>query len=144
MEDENSKERESLFVQIQAMSVSEKIGLALKGSKEARNILIRDQNRVIQMAVISSPKLTDSEVMMIANNREVNDDVLRYIASKREWVRIYPLKVALVHNPKTPLNLSMKFLPYLNLRDLSSVAKSKSLPGALAAAAANRLKELKR
>jgi hypothetical protein len=144
MADENSQEREGLTQQIQAMGVSEKIDLALKGSKEARGILLRDPNRVIQMAVISSPKLTDAEVMMIANNREINDEVLRYIAAKKEWMRIYPVKAALVSNPKTPLGIAMKLLPYLNIRDLSALAKSKSIPGALAAAAAGRLKELKR
>ncbi|HPE44229.1 MAG TPA: hypothetical protein PK380_00005, partial [Deltaproteobacteria bacterium] len=59
------------------MSVSEKLDLARKAPKEARSILIRDSNKLVQLAVVSSPKITESEILAIASSRQVNDDVLK-------------------------------------------------------------------
>lgn len=133
----------SLFQEIQDMSVSEKLDFARKCSKEGRAILIRDANKLVQMAVISSPKITDSEVLMIANNRQINEEVLRHIAGEREWMKNYQVKVALVNNSKTPLPIAMKLVAALNQKDLTSLAKSKSVARALTIAATRRLHEVK-
>lgn len=133
----------SLFQEIQDMSVSEKLDFARKCSKEGRAILIRDANKLVQMAVISSPKITDSEVLMIANNRQINEEVLRHIAGEREWMKNYQVKVALVNNSKTPLPIAMKLVAALSQKDLTSLAKSKSVARALTIAATRRLHEVK-
>jgi hypothetical protein len=133
----------SLFQEIQDMSVSDKLDFARKCSKEARTILIRDSNRLVQMAVVTSPKITDGEILMIANNRQVDEEVLRFIANNREWIKNYQVKVALVNNSKTPLALAMKFVSSLQQRDLAALAKSKSVARALVIAAQRRLKEVK-
>lgn len=125
------------------MNVSEKLDFARKCPKEARIILIRDANKLVQMAVITSPKMTDSEVLAIANNRQVNEDVLRFIADHREWMKNYQVKAALVNNPKTPLPLALKLISALNQKDLSLIAKSKAVPRALVIAAQRRIKEVK-
>jgi DNA replication initiation complex subunit (GINS family) len=146
MEDQGKKPEvlsKSLFQEIQDMNVSEKLDFARKCSKEARIILIRDANKLVQMAVITSPKMTDSEVLAIANNRQVNEDVLRFIADHREWMKNYQVKAALVNNPKTPLPLALKLISALNQKDLSLIAKSKAVPRALVIAAQRRLKEVK-
>lgn len=133
----------SLFQEIQDMTVSEKLDFARKCSKEGRAILIRDSNKLVQMAVIASPKITDSEVLSIANNRQINEDVLRHIAGDREWMKNYQVKVALVNNSKTPLPIAMKLVTALNQKDLASLAKSKSVARALVIAAHRRLQEVK-
>jgi DNA replication initiation complex subunit (GINS family) len=146
MEDQGKKPEvrsKSLFQEIQDMNVSEKLDFARKCSKEARIILIRDANKLVQMAVITSPKMTDSEVLAIANNRQVNEDVLKFIADRREWMKNYQVKAALVNNPKTPLPLALKLISALNQKDLSLIAKSKAVPRALVIAAQRRIKEVK-
>jgi hypothetical protein len=144
MENDGSDSTTSLFQKIQTMSVSEKLDLARKASKEARTILIRDSNKLIQLAVVNSPKITESEILAIATNRQVNDDVLREIAMNREWLRNYQIRFALVNNPKTPLSIAMAQVSYLNQRDLGLLAKSKGVPRAIVIAAQGRLKEVKR
>jgi hypothetical protein len=129
----------SLFQQIQDLTVSEKIILARQGSKEARTILIRDSNKLVQISVINSPKITDSEVLAIANNRQINDEVLRIISKNREWMKNYQVKVALANNTKTPLTLSLKLIPYLQQRELALMSKSKNVPRVLALAALRKL-----
>ena len=144
MENDGSDSIRSLFQKIQTMSVSEKLDLARKASKEARSILIRDSNKLVQLAVVNSPKITESEILAIATNRQVNDEVLKEIAMNREWLRNYQIRFALVNNPKTPLSISMAQVSYLNQRDLGLLAKSKGVPRAIVIAAQGRLKEVKR
>ncbi|HQI80391.1 MAG TPA: hypothetical protein PLR71_02425 [Deltaproteobacteria bacterium] len=144
MENNGSDSAASLYQKIQTMTVSEKLDLARKASKEARTILIRDSNKLVQLAVVNSPKITESEIVAIAANRQVTEDVLREIGMNREWLRNYQVRLALVNNPKTPLTIAMAQVTYLNQRDLGLLAKSKGVPRPLVIAAESRLKTVKR
>ncbi len=121
----------SLSKRILGMNVSEKIKLATKGNKEARGILIRDSNRLVSVAVISSPRITDGEVLAQAQNKICNEDVLRIIYSKREYLRKYAIKLALVKNPKVPQGVSMRLLNTLHEHDIKTLAKDKNVPGSV-------------
>jgi hypothetical protein len=114
--------------QIMKMSVSEKVKLATKGNKEARGILLRDSNRLVCVAAIRNPRITDGEVMAQAANKAVNEDVLRVIYGDREYIKQYPIKLALVKNPKTPQALSMRFLSTLRESDVKSLSRDKNVP----------------
>ncbi|VFU16040.1 conserved hypothetical protein [anaerobic digester metagenome] len=144
MKNNGTDSARNLFQTIQAMSVSEKLDLARKGSKEARSILIRDANKLVQLAVIQSPKITEGEVLMIASNRQINEEVLKHIAINREWLKNYQIRVALANNPKTPLPEALKQVAYLKVRELTQLAKSKSVARALTVAAEQRLKQVKK
>jgi hypothetical protein len=142
MQNENESDAyRSLFQKIQTMTVSEKLELARTTSKEGRTILMRDSNRLVQLAVVESPKITETEVLSMAANRQINDEVLRKIAMNREWLRNYQVRLALVNNPKTPLTIAMVQIAYLNQKDLKALAKSKGIPRPLVIAAEGRLKE---
>ncbi|HZH03281.1 MAG TPA: hypothetical protein VEY30_05815 [Myxococcaceae bacterium] len=120
--------RVNLTQRILKMSISEKIKLATKGNKEARGLLLRDSNKLVSVAAIRSPRITDGEVLMVANNRAATDDVLRVVYSNREWTKMYPVKLALVKNPKTPLAISMKFLTTLRESEVKDLARDKNVP----------------
>jgi len=130
-EEEDEATLDNLFAAIQKMNVMQKIKLARVGGKEARSILIRDRNKVVSTAVISSPKITDSEVITIAQSRGVSDEILRLISINRDWTRNYKVKVALVTNPKTPQPVAIKFLNYMQDKDLRGIMKSRDVPSAI-------------
>ncbi len=132
--DENGK-RLSLTQRILNMSMSERIKLASVGSMEARTILLRDPNRMIQSAVINSPKISDNEVLSLAQSKNTGDEVLRTIMNKREWTRQYQVRMALIRNPKTPAQTTIRFLGTLRESDLKKLAKDKNVPSAVQAAA---------
>ena len=111
---------------------------------EARSILMRDSNKLVQLAVVSSPKITESEILAIASSRQVNDDVLKEIGMNKDWLRNYQVRLALVNNPKTPLSIAMAQITYLNQRDLALLAKSKGVPRPIVTAAEGRLRVVKR
>ncbi len=128
VEEQAETRADSLLQKVLKKKTSEKIRLAMTADTDTRGILIRDSNRVIQVAVISNPKITDNEVAAIACSRQVDDEVLRRIAADKEWMRLYPVRLALVTNPKTPINISRKLIPTLNGQDLKNVSRSKSVP----------------
>jgi len=121
----------SLHALVQKMSVFEKIKLARVGNQEARSLLVRDRNKLVAAAAVRSPKVQEQEVAAFAKARNVSDEVLRIIAATREWTRSYQVKLALATNPKTPQQTSLKFLNYLQERDLRSLTKSKEVPSAV-------------
>lgn len=130
-EDELTAERISMINRIMKMNMRDRMKLAMKGNREARNILIRDPNKIISTAVIQNPKITEQEVEKIANMRTVNADVLRMIAINRKWARNYKIVHTLCVNPRCPLPNVMSFLPRLQMKDLKAIPNNKNVPEAV-------------
>lgn len=118
---------ESIEKQIAAMGVGKKLKLAYLGNKAVRSILIRDRNKLVAVAVVKSGRLTDAEVLAHAGNRNLPAEALREIAANREWTRMYPVKVALVNNPKCPPNVAVSMVAHLQARDLASLTRNKNV-----------------
>ncbi len=126
---------ESLYQRLLNMAVNEKIRLATLGNKEARNLLIKDPNRLVIHSVLNSPKLTDDEIVGFAGNKNLSKDVANIIANRKEFLKSYAVKVALVNNPKTAVPTAIKLLPFLMEKDVRNVAKSKAVSSVIVAAA---------
>jgi hypothetical protein len=110
------------------LTVAERMKVALQGSREERSILIRDPNRLVSASVLSSPKLTESEVEAIARMTNVSDDVLRTLGTTRTWVKNYNVLSALARNPKTPIAISLGLLSRLNERDIKMLSTDRNIP----------------
>lgn len=128
-----------LSFRIQQMTIAEKIRLATVGDAAARAMLVRDPNRLVSHAAIASPSMNANEATGIANSRNVSDDILRYIGNRKEWLRSYEIKRALITNPKTPIGISLRFLGHLRANDLKALSRSRGIPGPLKTAARNRM-----
>jgi hypothetical protein len=127
-EDVEDEELENnLFAAVQKMSVMQKLKLARIGGKEARSLLIKDRNKIVATSVLSSPKITENEIVAIANSRGVSDEILRIICMNRDWTKSYQIKLALVMNPKTPTPQAIKFINYLQDKELRNLMKSKDV-----------------
>lgn len=125
----------NLAAQIADMTMGQKLKLALRGNREARAILMRDTSTMVQRFLLENPRLTDDEIVSIAKSRIIVSEILGRIAKNREWANIYLVRVALVQNPRTPLPIALTMVPTLQDRDLRLLAKSKSVPSAVAASA---------
>ena len=117
------------------LPIKRKIKLASKGTREQRAQLIRDPNKLVAAAVLSSPKLTDAEVESFAKMANVSDEVLRVIGINRTWLKNYGVVLGLVKNPKTPPAISMQLLQRINERDMKMLAVDRNVPEALRLAA---------
>lgn len=131
-EDDDGKPPELPF---RDLSMPAKIRLATLGNAFVRATAIRDPSRMVAMAAIKSPGVTDIEAARYASNRNLVEDVIRYIATKREWTKLYGVKVSLCRNPKTPLVESTRLLPFLREREIQNLSKSHGVPSALVAQA---------
>lgn len=126
--DDASEEELRLAKKLLTMTIPEKIQLAQFGPREARAILIRDGSKLVQEAVIKSPKITDNEIEKIANMRSIGEDILRMIGNDRESTKNYTVCLNLVRNPKCPQMLSIQLMQKLQNRDLQFIQKDKNIP----------------
>jgi hypothetical protein len=117
------------------MSVSEKIKLATLGNKEARTLLLRDSNKLVAMAAATSPRITDGEILSLANSRTVAGEVLRYVYSNREFLKHYAIKISLVKNPKVPLPTALKMMYTLQEKDIKELSRDRNVPQTIQAQA---------
>lgn len=131
--------REGTAQQLANMTFPQRLKAAVKGTKEMRAILIRDPNKMISTSVLSSPKLTEKEVETFSRMANVSDDVLRIIGSNRAWIKNYSVVLGLTKNPKTPVAMSMNFLPRLSVRDLGLLAVDRNVAEPLRVAARKKV-----
>jgi hypothetical protein len=123
--------RQTLLQRLAIMTVSQRVQFAIKGGSEARRTLIRDSNKVVQRAVLQSPRLTDQEVEAFASMSSLTDEILRVIAKNRNFRKNYVVVRNLMNNPKTPLDVSLHMLPILNAIDLKRLCTNKNIPETL-------------
>lgn len=124
-------ERISTINRIMRMGMKDRTRLAMKGDREARNILIRDPNRIVAQAVMGNPRITEHEVEKIAAMRTVTEDILRQIAASRQWSRCYSIVHNLARNPRTPIANVLNILSRLQLKDLTSLSKNRNVSDAI-------------
>jgi hypothetical protein len=121
-------DRLPVFARIALMTIKDRVMLGIKGTREARLILVRDPNRIVASAVMRNPRITETEIESIASIRSVCEDVLRIIAQNRGWTRSYVVIHNLVRNPRTPIAMSLGFLNRIQTRDLKVLSSNKNVP----------------
>ncbi len=125
--DPSIRKKVSAFQKISRMAVGERVQLAMKGSKDERFILVRDGSKVVSAAVLESPKVSEQEVEMFASMKNVQESVLRGIATKRKFMRNYVVQKNLANNPRTPLDVTLPLVKGLLINDLRSMAGNKNI-----------------
>jgi hypothetical protein len=128
--------RQTLIQRLAKMTVAQRVQFAMKGGSEARRTLIRDNNKVVQRAVLQSPRLTDQEVEAFAAMSSLTDEILRNIANNRNFRKNYTVVRNLINNPKTPIDVTLHMLPILNAIDLKRLTTNKNVPETLRTTAA--------
>jgi predicted component of type VI protein secretion system len=131
--------RASTVQKIASLNVAQRMTLAMKGSREERAVLVRDPNKIVAVAVLSSPKLSETEVESIAKMANVSDEILRIIGFSRAWTKNYAVVHALARNPKTPVAMSMNFLARLSDKDLRNLSTNRNVPDVLRVSARKRV-----
>jgi hypothetical protein len=121
-------ERGSALQKIAKLDVTGRIQLAMKGSKEERSLLVRDGTKIVALAVLDSPKVSDGEVEKIASQKNVLEAVLRQITMKRKFMKNYAIIRNLVFNPRTPLDVALPLMKNLLVNDLKNLSGNKEVP----------------
>jgi hypothetical protein len=142
--EESDEARKGVVQRLAEMSFTQRLKAAIKGTREMRSILIRDTNKMIAAAVMSSPRLTDSEVESFARMSSVGEEVLRMIGQNRRWLKSYAVVVALTKNSKTPVATSMHLMSRLSTREVTMLSVDRNVPEALRRAARAKVEEATR
>jgi hypothetical protein len=136
VDDENDdKDEEGQSRVLSGLPVADRLKLAMKGTREQRAQLIRDSNKIVATAVLSSPKLTEAEVEAFVKMGNVSEDVLRIIGTNRSWLKNYTVVLGLARNPKTPPAMSMQMMHRLTEKDVKMLTIDRNVPEALRLAA---------
>lgn len=120
-------QRDNTVQKINRLDVKGRIQLAMKGNKEERSILIRDGTKVVALAVLDAPKISDGEVEKFALQKNVLEAVLRQIPLKRRFMKNYIVVRNLVSNPRTPLDLGLGLMKHLLTQDLKNISANKEV-----------------
>ena len=121
------EQRGSVLQKIAKLDIKGRIQLAMKGTKEERSILVRDGTKIVALAVLDSPKITDGEVEKFASQKNVLEAVLRYIPMKRRFAKNYAVVRNLVFNPRTPLDVALGLMKNLLTADLRNLSGNKEV-----------------
>lgn len=128
--------------QIRALPIPTRMKLTRGASRTLRNILLRDSNAMVAVSVLANSALSEDEIEQVASNRSVVDDVLGYIARKREWVARYNVVHNLVRNPRAPVGVSVRLVSRLSVKDLKNLARDRNVSDAVRSTA-DRLYRIK-
>jgi hypothetical protein len=123
----HEERRDSPLQKIALLDIKGRIALAMRGNKEERSILIRDSTKLVSLAVLDSPKISDAEVEKIALQKNVLEAVLRAIPMRRKYAKNYAIMRNLVQNPRTPIDVSLGLMKNLLLRDLKNLSDNKEV-----------------
>jgi hypothetical protein len=135
---------ENIYEKLMGLNTQQKIRLAHVANLPIRMLLIQSPIKVISLAVLKNPKLTESEVFRYSQQKNLVEDILLGIARDPKWIKNYPIKLAIVSNPKTPLSVSVSFLSHLHDNDLKALSRDKNVSTVLSRAAHQMLIKRKR
>lgn len=140
--EEPDPKRLSITQQILRLGVAKKVEWAnTKGNREVRTLLLRDPNKLVQLAVIHSPRITLGEIASVAQSRTAGSEVLQFIYDNRQLMKNYQIKLNVISNPKVPVGVSMRFLSSLRTAEVKGLARNKNVSHGLATAAKNLLEK---
>jgi len=126
------------------MKLPQKIKAAMFGNATARVLLIRDSNRLVQQFVLKNPRIQVREIEDFARNPNLSEQVLRLISNNSAWTKSYLVKLHLSMNPKTPSDLAVKWVKFLNQTDIRKLAKSRNIPQVVITTARRRLEDMQK
>jgi hypothetical protein len=126
-ENYTDEQRSNLYQKIQELNASEKFRLAIFANREVRNLLIHDPKKMVSLAVLRNGRVDESEALHYAQRKDLSEDVILAIAKEQKWKKSYPIKFAVISNPKTPLSVAMSLLSHLHERDLKSLSHDKDV-----------------
>ena len=129
--EEATPERLTVMQKVARMTTKARVQLALKGNREARNILRRDASKSVILGVLGNSRISESEVEAISAMKTLPEEALRVIALNRQWIRSYPIVHNLIRNARTPVATSLPLLNRLFPKDLKGLTSNRNVPDVL-------------
>jgi len=130
-DDALSAKQLSIYSLLKKMTMGQKVALATKGNREVRNLLIRENNKMLCLKVLENPRLGEADIEAYAKSTNISVDVLRGIANNKEWMKKYNIARGLVFNPRAPLGITLDHVKRLTDKDIDYLSKNRNVPETL-------------
>jgi hypothetical protein len=112
---------QSQFDKIRALTMTERVALALKADLMDRRILMQENNSKINEFLLRNVRITEQEIAFMAKNAAVPMQNLLMIAGNRALMNHEPIRIAVLTNPRTPAAMVMDMIPTLSAIELSKM-----------------------
>jgi hypothetical protein len=89
---------------------------------------VQDPSARVIRALLGNRQLTEEDILIVANRKNIPADILESIARDKRWSESYPIRLALARNPKSPLSVSLPIARFLRLFDLEEITRSHFIP----------------
>lgn len=123
------------------ITLGERKSLARKHDRELITRVLRDPHPDVIRILLHNPGVVENDVLLLCARRPVAVDVLREVFKSARWIVRYPIKLALVLNPYTPLDVALQLAPLIHDQDLRRVLEAADLPPELHAACRRRTEQ---
>ncbi len=123
------------------ISLGERKSLARKHDRELIARVLRDPHPSVIRILLHNPAVVENDVVLLAARRPVAVEVLREVFRSARWFVRYPIKLALVLNPYTPLDVALQIAPLIHEQDLRRVLDAADLSPQLHEACRRRTEE---
>lgn len=117
----------------------QKIILATKADRTERAMLLQDNDPQVLSSLLKNPRITIEEVVRVAKSAFLSYQTVEVIVKTGQFMASLEVRVALVHNPKTPPQFALRILPSLPESEVRLIAKGAATNMALKQAALKRL-----
>jgi len=121
------------------LSRAQKIHLALHGTRDQRNAMLRDRDRGLHSFVLKNPGITVDDVLAIAKNAMMGAEMYKQIAERADWFQRPQIALALARNHKVPAEIAIRALAHVSPDALRQLAKGAGAPPHVVQAARKRV-----
>jgi len=117
-----------LLQRLPRMSIGERMTLSRRAPAETLARLCSDVDLRVLEAALENPRLTEERLIPFLLSPKTHPRRLQKVALHPRWSCCYEVRLALCHNPLTPLACSLPLLEFLRRQDLASLVASERVP----------------
>jgi hypothetical protein len=118
------EKRQNAWEQMRNLSQMEKLLLAVKAERSERALLLQDSDPRVLLSLLRNPRLTVDEVVRLAKSSVLTFQIADVIMKASQWMGSLDVRVALIHNPKTPPAFALRILPTLPESEVRTIART--------------------
>ncbi len=109
------------------LTLGERKSLARKPDRDMLARLLLDPHPDVIHRLLANPRLTEDDVIRLATKRPCRPDVLAELARSSKWMHRSRVRLSIVLNPNTPVDLAAPIVSLLMRQELKMVVESKAV-----------------
>jgi hypothetical protein len=115
------------------LTLGERKALARRPNRETLEKLLLDPHPQVIRGLLRNPRLTEDDVVRLASRRPNNESVLAEIARSTRWIHRARVRLAIILNPSTPIEIAGPISGLLVRQELRLVAEATHVSRAIRA-----------